>query len=73
MLKKPPRARDNKRALQVQVRLDGRDYFINRLGRWDDPVVQARGQAICCGALAGCSTVRIGLDFELLAPIDREL
>ena len=28
------------------MRLDGRDYFINRLGRWEDPVAQARAQAI---------------------------
>ena len=47
MLKKPPRLRDNNGALQVRLRLDGRDHFINRLGRWDDPVAQARGQAIC--------------------------
>ena len=47
MLKKPPRVRDNNGALQVRLRLDGRDFFINRLGRWDDPVAQARGQAIC--------------------------
>ena len=47
MLKKPPRVRDNNGALQVRLRLDGRDHFINRLGRWDDPVAQARGQAIC--------------------------
>jgi len=47
MLKKPPRVRDNNGALQVRLRLDGRDYFINRLGRFDDPVAQARGQAIC--------------------------
>ena len=46
-LKKPPRVRDNNGALQVRLRLDGRDYFINRLGRFDDPVAQARGQAIC--------------------------
>ncbi len=47
MLKKPPRLRDNNGALQVRLRLDGRDHFINRLGRFDDPVAQARGQAIC--------------------------
>ena len=47
MLKKPPRVRDNNGALQVRLRLDGRDQFINRLGRWDDPIAQARGQAIC--------------------------
>ena len=47
MLKKPPRLRDNNGALQVRLRLDGRDHFINRLGRFDDQVAQARGQAIC--------------------------
>jgi integrase len=30
----------------VRVRLGGKDCFINRLGRWEDPVVQARAQAI---------------------------
>ena len=47
MLKKPPRVRENNGALQVRLRLDGRVFFINRLGRLDDPVAQARGQAIC--------------------------
>jgi integrase len=28
------------------VRLDGKDCFINRLGRWEDPVARARAQAI---------------------------
>ena len=47
MLKKPPRVRINNGALQVRLRLDGRDHFINRIGRFDDPVAQARGQAMC--------------------------
>jgi len=47
MLKKPPRVRDNNGALQVRLRLDGRDYYINRLECFDDPVAQAKGQAIC--------------------------
>ena len=47
MLKKPPRVRDNNGALQVRLRLGGRDHFINRIGRFEDPVAQARGQAIC--------------------------
>ena len=47
ILKKPPRVRDNNGALQVRLRLDGRDHFINRLGRFDDPVAQAMAQAIC--------------------------
>ena len=28
------------------MRIDGRDHFINRIGRWDDPVAQARAQSI---------------------------
>jgi hypothetical protein len=47
MLKKPLRVRDTNSALQVRLRSGGRAYFINRLGRFDDPVTQARGQAIC--------------------------
>ena len=47
MLKKPPRVSDNIGALHVKMRLDGRDHFINCLGRWDDPFAQARAQAIC--------------------------
>ena len=47
MLKKPPRVRGNNGALQVRLRLGGRDHFINRIGCFDDPVAQARGQAIC--------------------------
>ena len=30
----------------MRVRIDGRDAFINRLGRWSDPVAVARAQAI---------------------------
>ena len=47
MLKKPLRVSDNNGPPQVRLRLDRRDHFINRIGRFDDPVAQARGQAIC--------------------------
>jgi len=45
-LRKAPSLRNNNGALQVRVRVGGRDHFINRIGRWDDPVAQARAQAI---------------------------
>ena len=45
-MRKAPSLRNNNGALQVRVRLGGKDCFINRLGRWEDPVVQARAQAI---------------------------
>ena len=34
------------RCSQVRLRLDGREYFINRLGRFDDPSPKPR-QSIC--------------------------
>ena len=45
-MQKPPSLRNNNGSLQVRVRIDGRDAFINRLGRWSDPVAVARAQAI---------------------------
>ena len=45
-MKKPPSLRNNNGTLQVRVRIDGRDVFINRLGRWDDPVAVAKAHAI---------------------------
>ena len=30
----------------MRVRIDGRDAFSNRLGRWDDPVVVAKAHTI---------------------------
>ena len=38
--------RNNNGAVQLRVRLSGRDHFINRLGRWEDPVAVARAQAL---------------------------
>ena len=46
MMRRPPSLRNNNGAVQVRVRLGGRDHFINRLGRWDDPVAVARAQAL---------------------------
>ena len=45
-MRKAPSLRNNNGALQVRMRLDGKDCFINRLGRWEDPVARARAQAI---------------------------
>ena len=45
-MRKAPSLRNNNGALQVRVRLEGKDCFINRLGRWDDPIAVAKAQAI---------------------------
>ncbi len=46
ILRKVPALRNNNGALQVRVRLEGKDHFINRLGRFDNPVAQAKAQSI---------------------------
>jgi len=45
-VQKPPSLRNNNGSLQVRVRIDGKDAFINRLGRWSDPVAVAKAHAI---------------------------
>jgi integrase len=45
-LRKAPSLRNNNGAVQLRVRIDGRDHFINRLGRWDEPVAVAKAQAL---------------------------
>ena len=42
----PPFLRKNNGTLQVRLRIDGCDGFINRLGRWNDPVAVAKAHAI---------------------------
>ena len=45
-MKQPPSLRNNRGAVQVRIRIDGKDAFINRIGRWDDPAAIARASAI---------------------------
>ncbi len=45
-MQKSPSLRNNNGSLQVRLRIDGRDAFINRLGCWSDPVAVAKAHAI---------------------------
>jgi len=47
-MQKPPSLRNSNGSLQVRVRVrvDGMEAFINRLGRWSDPVAVAKAHAI---------------------------
>jgi integrase len=45
-VRKAPSLRNNNGAIQLRVRIDGNDNFINRLGRWDDPAAVAKAQAL---------------------------
>ena len=45
-MRKAPTLRNNNGAVKVRVHLEGKDHFINRLGRFEDPVARARALAI---------------------------
>ena len=45
-LRKPPSLRSNNGALQLRVRINGTDAFINRLGSWSDPTAIAKASAL---------------------------
>lgn len=45
-MKKPPALRNNNGVVQVRLRIEGKEAFVNRIGRWDDPVAIAKAQAI---------------------------
>ncbi len=45
-MRKPPALRNNNGVIQLRVRVDGQDRFINRLGRFQDPVAVARAQTL---------------------------
>lgn len=45
-MRKPPSLRNNNGVIQLRVRVDGQDRFINRLGRFQDPVAVAKAQTL---------------------------
>jgi hypothetical protein len=45
-LRKAPSLRNKNGAVQLRARIDGKDQFVNRLGRWNDPVAVAKAQAL---------------------------
>ena len=63
-MRRPPSLRSNNGAVQVRVRLGGRDHFINRLGRWDDPVAVARAQALSARIWSDAKTGSIDLSLQ---------
>ena len=56
--------RNNNGAVQARVRLDGRDHFINRLGRWHDPVAVARAQALSARIWSDVKTGSLDLSLK---------
>jgi len=45
-VRKPPSLRNNNGVIQLRVRIEGVDFFINRLGRYNDPIAIAKAQTL---------------------------
>lgn len=45
-MRKPPSLRNNNGVIQLRVRIEGVDFFINRLGRYNNPVNIAKAQTL---------------------------
>ena len=45
-MRKPPSLRNNNGVIQLRVRIEGVDFFINRLGRYSDPLSIAKAQTL---------------------------
>lgn len=45
-MRKPPSLRNNNGVIQLRVRIEGVDFFINRLGRYNNPVSIAKAQTL---------------------------
>jgi hypothetical protein len=65
-VQKPPSLRNNNGSLQVRVRIDGKDHFINCLGHRDDPVAVAMAQAISAQIAVAFSVSAAGALLEVV-------
>ena len=45
-MRNPPVVRNNHGVVQIRVRVDGIDHYINRIGKWTDPIARAKASAI---------------------------
>jgi integrase len=45
-VRKPPSLRNNNGVIQLRVRIDGNDHFINRLGHYNNPVALAKASML---------------------------
>lgn len=69
-VRKPPSLRNNNGVIQLRVRIDGNDHFINRLGRYSNPLAIAKAQTLSARIwqdfCAGC----LDTTLESYQPVD---
>lgn len=72
MVRKPPSLRNNNGAIQLRVRLDGNDYFINRLGKFSDPVALAKAGTISARIWQDYCSGTLDYSLESYQPVPEE-
>jgi integrase len=71
-VRKPPSLRNNNGAIQLRVRLDGNDYFINRLGKYNDSVALAKASTISARIWQGYCSGSLDYSLESYKPVPEE-
>ena len=71
-MRKPPSLRNNNGVIQLRVRLEGNDFFINRLGRYSDAVALARASTISARIWQDYCSGTLDCSLESYQPIPEE-
>lgn len=72
MARKPPSLRNNNGVIQLRVRLDGNDCFINRLGRYSDSVALAKASTISARIWQDYCSGTLDYSLESYQPVPEE-
>ncbi|MBM5783772.1 MAG: site-specific integrase [Cyanobacteria bacterium K_DeepCast_35m_m1_288] len=71
-MRKPPSLRNNNGAIQLRVRINGEDYFINRLGRYADSVALAKASTISARIWQDYCSGTLDYSLESYQPVPEE-
>jgi len=69
-VRKPPAVRNNGGVIQLRIRVKGKDHFINRLGRFTDPVDFAKAQSLSQKIWLDYQTGNLDTSLESYRPVD---
>ena len=71
-MRKPPSLRNNNGAIQLRVRIDGVDKFINRLGKYSDPVAIAKAQTLSARIWEDYCSGKLDFTLESYRPVAQD-
>lgn len=71
-MRKPPSLRNNNGVIQLRVRLEGNDFFINRLGKYNDPVALAKASLLSARIWQDYCSGSLDYSLESYQPVSEE-